>query len=106
MAQEMDPEQESISPETYSVATVVLLTGVSGRQLARYERARLVAPLRRGTERYYRASDLPRIRRVRRMQRDLGINLAGIEVALRLMEELAEARQLLAERATGEESRH
>lgn len=106
MTQEMDPEQEPIAPETCSAATVVLLTGVSVRQLVRYEQARLVLPLRRGSERYYRESDLGRIRRVRRMQRDLGINMAGIEVVLRLTEELAEARRLLAERGTVEKDRY
>ena len=106
MTRERDPEQDPIYPETYSISTVVLLTGVSGRQLARYERARLVLPMRRGNQRYYRDADVQRIRRVRRLQRDLGINLAGIEVVLRLTEELAEARRQLAERATSEESRH
>lgn len=106
MTRERHPEQDPIYPKTYSISTVVLLTGVSGRQLARYERARLVLPMRHGSQRYYRDADVQRIRRVRRLQRDLGINLAGIEVVLRLTEELAEARRQLADRAASEESRH
>src|SRR5690348_14855706 len=101
MTRERDPEQDPIYPETYSISTVALLTGVSGRQLTRYEQARLVLPVRRGSERYYRATDLQRIRRVRRLQRDLGINLAGIEVVLRLTDELADARRRLADRGDG-----
>lgn len=93
---ETDERDERIYQETYSVETAIRLSGVSGIQLIRYERARLVLPLQQGDERFYRASDLQRIRKVRRLQRDLGINLAGIAVVLRLTEELAEARQRLA----------
>jgi|SRR5579884_3661260 len=91
-----DDTMAPAAPETYSVETTIVLTGVSAVQLARYERARLVLPLRAGGRRYYRASDVQRIRKVRRLQRDLGINLAGIEVVLRLTEQLDELRRRLA----------
>lgn len=63
-------------------------------------------PLRQGSQRYHRTDHLERIRRVRRLQRDLGINLAGVEVVLRLTEELALARRQLAERLSPEGGRH
>ena len=37
-----------------------------------------------GEERRYREEDIAQLRRIRRLHRDLGVNLAGIEVILRL----------------------
>ena len=37
-----------------------------------------------GEERRYRAADITQLRRIRRLHRDLGVNLAGIEIILRL----------------------
>jgi MerR family transcriptional regulator/heat shock protein HspR len=100
----MEPVAPETYPETYSVETTIVLTGVSAVQLARYERARLVLPLRAGGRSYYRAADVRRIRKVRRLQRDLGINLAGIEVVLRLTEQLDDLRQRLAAYESGGEA--
>ncbi len=37
-----------------------------------------------GEEQRYREEDIAQLRRIRRLHRDLGVNLAGIEVILRL----------------------
>jgi DNA-binding transcriptional MerR regulator len=37
-----------------------------------------------GEERRYREEDIARLRRIRRLHSDLGVNLAGIEIILRL----------------------
>ena len=66
-------------------------------QLRRYERIGLIAPNRAPDERAARYSeeDVRRIRRLRRMQRDLGLNMAGLEVAARLLDQIeALQRQL------------
>ena len=96
----MTGEPSNASPEgasaTYSMATALILTGVSTSCLARFERARIVAPVRVGRGRFYRESDLKRIRKASRLERDLGINLAGVEVILRLTDQLEELQRRLA----------
>ena len=84
------------APEMYSVETTLVLTGVGKARLARYERARIVTPLRTGRERFYQAGDLKRIRKAFRLERDLGINLPGVEVILRLTDQVNELQQRLA----------
>ncbi len=37
-----------------------------------------------GAEQRYREEDIAKLRRIRRLHRDLGVNLAGIEIILRL----------------------
>jgi DNA-binding transcriptional MerR regulator len=37
-----------------------------------------------GEERRYREEDIAQLRRIRRLHSDLGVNLAGIEIILRL----------------------
>jgi MerR family transcriptional regulator, heat shock protein HspR len=77
----------------YNVAATLRLTGVSSACLVRYERASIVVPLRVGRRRQYQADDLRRIRKANRLERDLGINLAGVEVVLRLTEQIADLQR-------------
>jgi len=48
-----------------------------------------------GGEIHYSEEEVIQLRRIRRLQRDLGINLAGVEVILRLLKRLEAARQEL-----------
>ena len=48
-----------------------------------------------GGERRYSEEEVTQLRRIRRLQRDLGVNLAGIEVILRLLKRLEAVRQEL-----------
>jgi MerR family transcriptional regulator/heat shock protein HspR len=63
---------------------------VSLRTLRRYEAFGLVQPVRAGGQLLYRAEDLARLRKIRRLTEDLGVNLAGVEIILRLIERLEE----------------
>ena len=62
----------------------------------RYERASIVVPVQLGRRRCYQLEDLKRIRKANRLVRDLGINLAGVEVVLRLTEQIADLQQHIA----------
>ncbi|MBI4200608.1 MAG: MerR family transcriptional regulator [Chloroflexi bacterium] len=78
------------------------MAGLHAQTLRYYERAGLLTPARsEGNRRYYSERDLERVRRIKTLMDDLGMNLAGVEVVLRLMERLTEmeqqAQQLLAE---------
>jgi DNA-binding transcriptional MerR regulator len=75
---------ENRADQSYDVEATLRLTGVSSTCLVRYERASIAVPLRLGRRRWYQPDDLWRIRKARRLERDLGINLAGVEVVLRV----------------------
>jgi MerR family transcriptional regulator/heat shock protein HspR len=49
-----------------------------------------------GRRRRYQPEDLKRIRKANRLERDLGINLAGVEVVLRLTQQIADLQRRIA----------
>jgi DNA-binding transcriptional MerR regulator len=62
----------------------------------RYVRAGLVRPSRvEGRTAFFGESDLARLRKIRRLKQDLGLNSAGLEVALRLLDEIDTLRARL-----------
>ncbi len=52
----------------------------------------VVEPVHRGSKWHFRGSELSRLRRAVSLQRDLGINPAGIALILELMDELEALR--------------
>jgi MerR family transcriptional regulator/heat shock protein HspR len=66
---------------------------VSPRMLLRYEELGLVRVVRAGTEEGYEPAQIRRLWTIVSFQRDLGVNLAGIEVILRLFDRLAEVHR-------------
>ncbi|MFM7320157.1 MAG: chaperone modulator CbpM [Armatimonadota bacterium] len=56
--------------------------------LRMYERLGLVQPSRVGKNRLYSERDIERIRQIQRLTQDMGVNLAGVEVILGLLERL------------------
>ena len=77
----------------YTISVTVERTGVSTQRLRLLEREGLVQPRRSGSRREYSAADLARIRKIRRLTEQLGVNLAGAEIILRLTEELEALRR-------------
>jgi MerR family transcriptional regulator/heat shock protein HspR len=74
------------------------LCGVHPQTLRQYERLGLVSPSRVGAKnRLYSESDIQRVRRVQRLTQGMGVNLAGVEVILRLLDEMDEMRRDLEE---------
>jgi MerR family transcriptional regulator/heat shock protein HspR len=63
---------------------------VSTTVLARYESLGLVRVTREGLEEGYEPAQIRRLWSIVTYQRDLGINLAGVEVILRLVDNLSE----------------
>lgn len=84
----------------YRIEMVCEMVEVSPAQLRRYELAGLVAPRRKPGERSaeytYSEEDVRRVRRIRRLQRDLGLDLAGTEVAMRLLDQIEDLQRRLA----------
>ena len=74
----------------YVISIAARMLGLHAQTLRYYERAGLIAPSRsQGNRRYYSEQDLDRIRHIKTLMDDMGMNLAGAEVTLRLMERIS-----------------
>jgi len=77
----------------YMISVAAELVGMHPQTLRMYEAKGLVRPQRTpgGTRRYSEA-DVERLRIIQRLTTELGLNLAGVELVLRLEDELRKAR--------------
>jgi len=67
------------------------MVGLHAQTLRYYERAGLVTPSRsHGRIRLYSDEDVERLRHIKRLMEDLGVNLAGVEVVLRMSARMME----------------
>jgi len=86
----------------YRVEVVRELLDLSRSQLRRYQQAGLVEasgdPETPGGSRRFTEEDVRRARRIRRLERDLGLNLAGLEVVMRLVDQVEALQRQLAKR--------
>ncbi len=70
--------------------------GVHPQTLRQYERAGLLTPMRsRGNTRLYSRNDLERLERILGLTREMGVNLAGVEIILRLRDRVEELQRRL-----------
>lgn len=74
-----------------------MLTGLHPQTLRKYERVGLVNPARLNTLRLYSEEDIALCRMIRRLVDDMGLNLAGVELALKLQQRLLELRDQIEE---------
>jgi MerR family transcriptional regulator/heat shock protein HspR len=80
----------------YMISIAAELVGMHPQTLRIYENKGLVSPKRtRGNTRLYSEADLGRLRLIQRLTTELGLNLAGVEVVLRLEDELRRAHERL-----------
>jgi MerR family transcriptional regulator/heat shock protein HspR len=78
----------------YMISVAADLVGMHPQTLRIYEAKGLVRPKRTpGNTRLYSESDLERLRLIQRLTTELGLNLAGVEVVLRLQDEVARLRR-------------
>lgn len=88
----------SDSEPKYVISVAARIVGVETHTLRYYERLGLIHPYRsKGKIRYYSESDIARIRYIKTLMDDLGINLAGVEVVMRMAQRIAEMQQRLRE---------
>lgn len=77
----------------YMIGVASELCGVHPQTLRQYERIGLVKPARAGTKnRLFSQQDIDRVRRIQRLTQDMGVNLAGVELVLKLLDEMDELR--------------
>ena len=78
----------------YMIGIAAKLCNVHPQTLRQYERIGLVIPARVGAKnRLYSERDIHRVRRIQRLTQGLGVNLAGVEIILRLLDQMEETRQ-------------
>jgi MerR family transcriptional regulator, heat shock protein HspR len=76
----------------YMISVAADLVGMHPQTLRIYEQKGLVRPKRTaGNTRLYSESDLERLRVIQKLTTELGLNLAGVEIVLRLEDELKKA---------------
>ncbi|HZC30697.1 MAG TPA: helix-turn-helix transcriptional regulator [Gaiellaceae bacterium] len=76
----------------YMISVAAELVGMHPQTLRLYETKGLVRPKRTpGGTRLYSEADVERLRIVQRLTTELGLNLAGVELVLRLEDELRKA---------------
>ncbi len=76
----------------YMISVAAELVGMHPQTLRIYETKGLVRPRRtRGGTRLFSESDLERLRLIQRLTTELGLNLAGVELVLRLEDQLRRA---------------
>lgn len=92
------PEEEYASEPRYVISIAARMVGVQSHTLRYYEKIGIIEPSRsQGKIRLYSERDIALLRRVKSLLDDLGINLAGVEVILRLSQHVSELQQKLAE---------
>lgn len=73
----------------YMIGVAAQLCGIHPQTLRQYERLGLIVPSRVGAKnRLYSEADIRRVQRIQRLTQDLGVNLAGVEIILKLLEDM------------------
>jgi len=84
----MNPDDEE---PRYVISIAARMLSVPSYTLRYYEKIGIIEPSRsRGNIRLYSDRDIARLRRVKTLMDDLGINLAGAEVILRMAQRITE----------------
>ena len=82
----------------YVISVAARMLGVHAQTLRYYERLGVIEPSRsEGRVRLYSKRDIERLRQIKTLMNELGVNLAGVEVILRLRERIAEMERQMEE---------
>jgi MerR family transcriptional regulator/heat shock protein HspR len=74
----------------YVISIAAQRVGMHPQTLRLYERVGLVKPARRGSNRLYSDDDIERLLQIQRLTQDMGVNLAGVEIILNLLEQMSQ----------------
>src|SRR2546423_15660997 len=87
----------------YMISIAAQLTGLHPQTVRLYERLGLVSPRRvNNKNRLYCDADIERLLKIRRFTQEMGVNLAGVEIILDLLERIEEMKREMEDlRASG-----
>ena len=87
-----------VNEPRYVISVAAKILGIQTHTLRYYERIGVVEPSRsQGNIRLYSERDLEQLRRVKTLIEDLGVNLAGAEVILRMAHQISELQNQVQE---------
>ena len=76
----------------YIISVAADILEMHPQTLRKYERVGFIAPPRAGTLRLYSDEDIAQLRLIKHFVEDLGLNLSGVELALKLTAKLMKVR--------------
>ena len=80
----------------FVISVAARIIGVQTQTLRYYEKLGLIEPYRTGgNQRIFSRRDIEKIQYVRSLMEDLGVNLAGVEVVMGLVNRLQETKETL-----------
>ena len=80
----------------YLISVVAKVLSIHPQTLRQYEREGLLEPSRtEGKMRLYSEKDMDRIKMILRLTRDLGVNLAGVDIILQLKEQIEQSEAVI-----------
>ena len=78
----------------YLISVVATMLDIHPQTLRQYEREGLVTPSRtQGRMRLYSPRDIDRMKLILRLTRQMGVNIAGVDVVLKLKEQIDEMQK-------------
>lgn len=78
----------------FIISVAARMLGLRTQTLRYYERLGLIEPSRtRGNQRVFSRRDVEKVQRIRSLMDELGVNLAGVEVMLKLLSRLEASEQ-------------
>ena len=84
----------SYDEPVYLISVVSKILNIHPQTLRQYEREGLIKPSRtEGKMRLYSQRDIDRLKLILSLVRDLGVNLAGVEIILQLKEEIEQLQR-------------
>jgi len=86
---------DSNTQELYAITAVAAQFDVTPETLVRYERAGLLRPTVINDVRFYTVDDIGRLSSIQRLTTICGVNLAGVDVVLRLLDEIENLKRRL-----------
>ena len=96
----------ALQPDLYFISMAARLLDMHPQTLRKYERLGLVRPTRTvGSMRVYTSDELARLRLIKHLVDDVGVNLAGVQRLLSIAEAVQRLRPLLREDARGDARR-
>ena|SRR5215475_14870713 len=97
----MTPRRKTRAKAGYMISAVAELYKLHPQTLRLYERVGLLKPSRsQGNTRLYTDGDLERLEVILTLARDMGVNLAGIEIILNMREKMVEMEKQMTEFAS------
>jgi MerR family transcriptional regulator, heat shock protein HspR len=79
----------------YIMRVASMLTGMHPQTLRKYERAGLLEPSRNKKLRMYSEEDIARLKTIKHLVDDVGLNIAGVKIALKIYDLVLNIRKQL-----------